>query len=297
MFKLLALDMDGTVLNNKKQISEENKIAIKKAQEKGVTVALCTGRSIGGIQKYLEELDLIGDNNYSITVSGSCILNNTRKNIIKNDTLNNEDINYVNNVAKELDLTLNGYASDRLYVPSANFFSYIDSIANDLPMEIVDFKTIGNDFVNKITLINEDISLKKEFKKIENFFPDLIIPEVEVPSKENFNKDLFNAMSNLPSKLTQNYTILKTSPYTIEILNKHSNKGTGVQALAEKLGIKREEVICIGDSGNDEHMIEYAGLGVAMGNAFPEIKEIADYITLTNEEHGVAHVIDKFILN
>ena len=66
--------------------------------------------------------------------------------------------------------------------------------------------------------------------------------------------------------------------------------------MAEKLGIKQEEVICIGDEENDRHMIEYAGLGVAMGNAVAGIKEIADYVTKTNDEDGVAHVIDKFVL-
>ena len=82
----------------------------------------------------------------------------------------------------------------------------------------------------------------------------------------------------------------------LEFLDKTVNKGTGVKLLAEKLNIRQDEIICIGDAENDIHMIEFAGLGVAMGNAFDNVKRAADFITKTNEEDGVAHVIDKFIL-
>ncbi len=79
-------------------------------------------------------------------------------------------------------------------------------------------------------------------------------------------------------------------------MHKDCNKGAGVKALADYLGIDKSEVICVGDEGNDKHMIEFAGLGVAMGNATEEIKSIAQYVTLSNEEDGVAHLIEKFIL-
>ncbi|MBZ9609445.1 HAD hydrolase family protein [Clostridium estertheticum] len=93
------------------------------------------------------------------------------------------------------------------------------------------------------------------------------------------------------------FTVLKVTPFIVEVMKKSSSKRSGIEKLAEKLEIKPHEIICIGALGNDKQMIEYAGLGVAMGNAFAEIKEIADYVTLTNEENGVAHVINKFILN
>lgn len=80
-------------------------------------------------------------------------------------------------------------------------------------------------------------------------------------------------------------------------MNPNSNKGTGVKALADYLGIDASEVICMGDAGNDHHMIEYAGLGIAMENASEDTKAIANYITDTNDNSGVAQVIEKFILN
>src|SRR3712207_1192542 len=96
---------------------------------------------------------------------------------------------------------------------------------------------------------------------------------------------------------SENFTVLKPSSETLEIQKKGINKGSSLNFLAKKLGINPNEVIAVGDSGNDIDMIKYAGLGVAMGNAFSEVKEIADYITYTNEEDGLAHVIEKFILN
>lgn len=94
------------------------------------------------------------------------------------------------------------------------------------------------------------------------------------------------------------FTVVRSAPFFLEILNSETvAKGNGVSMLANYLGIKPEEVICVGDASNDVHMLEYAGLSVAMGNAFDDIKAIADYVTHTNEEDGVAHVIEKFILS
>jgi Cof subfamily protein (haloacid dehalogenase superfamily) len=104
------------------------------------------------------------------------------------------------------------------------------------------------------------------------------------------------ALSQIPAGIKDKYTILRSAPYFLEFLDKSVNKGTGVSAVAKQLGIKREEVICVGDAGNDLAMIRYAGLGVAMGNAFDEVKSEADYITHSNEEDGVAHVIEEFML-
>ena len=90
---------------------------------------------------------------------------------------------------------------------------------------------------------------------------------------------------------------MQSAPFFLEFMNKQSNKGTGVAALAEHLGLTAEQVITVGDAGNDRHMIEYAGLGVAMGNATDEIKALAQHITARNDEDGVARVIEQFVLN
>jgi Cof subfamily protein (haloacid dehalogenase superfamily) len=110
-------------------------------------------------------------------------------------------------------------------------------------------------------------------------------------------KTLDRVIKALPKDIYEKYTIMRSMPYFLEFLNKNANKGTGVKLLSEKLGIKQNEIICAGDADNDRHMLKYAGLGVAMGNASDNIKEIANFTTKTNEEDGIAYVIDKFIFN
>ena len=293
MYKLVVLDMDGTLLNKNKKISKANKDAIKYAIKKGVKIAICTGRFIEGVSPYLKELDIINDDTYCITSSGAVVQNATRSQTLECNSLGLEDLNYIRHLCHDFNLFYNIFSDSLLLSVNDSAFNCIDSTANNVPLKIVNYEDITEDtLMTKFTLINEDKSIEKEMKSL---FPNIYIDTNKFTSRSNFNKDLFSDPSNLPKELFEKYTVLKTSPFTIEVLHKKSSKGEGVRILAEKLNIKREEVICIGDSGNDKHMIEYAGLGVAMGNAFPEIKEIADYITLTNEEDGVAHVINKFI--
>ena len=108
---------------------------------------------------------------------------------------------------------------------------------------------------------------------------------------------LDEAISKLPKEVYDKYTVVKSAPFFLEFLNKKVNKGTGVELLASHLGVKQDEIITMGDAGNDLHMIEYAGMGIAMGNATDDIKAIANYITDSNSEDGVAKAIEKFVLN
>ncbi|WP_392486226.1 Cof-type HAD-IIB family hydrolase [Haloimpatiens sp. FM7315] len=294
MYKLLVLDMDGTLLNNKKKISQINKNALKAASNKGIKIAICTGRLIEGITNYLEELNMVSPNNYCITNSGALIQNTNQTKTIKCNSLSLDDLNYINDLCDDYNITYNIFSKNSILSPKESAFNSLDSAANNVPLKIIEHKNIKeNTLMTKFTLINEDKSIKENLK---NAFHSIKFNSSKLISNKNYNINLFDNTTYLPKKLFEEYTVLKTSPFTLEVLNKNSNKGEGVKSLAENLNIKREKIICIGDSGNDIHMIKYAGLGVAMGNAFPEVKEIADYITLTNEENGVAHVINKFII-
>ena len=107
---------------------------------------------------------------------------------------------------------------------------------------------------------------------------------------------LDKAIEKLPKEVYEKYTVVKSAPFFLEFMNKKVNKGVGVELLAKHLNIKQEEIITMGDAGNDLHMIEYAGMGIAMGNATNDIKTIANYITESNNEDGVAKAIEKFVL-
>ncbi len=295
MYKLLVLDMDGTLLNGNQKISKENIAAIKKAKQLGIKIIIASGRTIQGIENYLEELDLLSEDNYCVVCSGALVMNNTKEKVIHSSPISFEEFKYVFELVKQLDINLNMYSNESILIHSSNYYSRFDSIANNLPLKIMDFNCLDKDtLITKIMLINEDLSVAEEMKAL---YPGIVVKDLSIQNKESYNKHLFKDISKLPMDFLEKFTVSKVTPFNVEVMKKNANKRTGIEKIAEQFKIKSHEIICIGDSGNDKQMIEYAGLGVAMGNAFPEIKEIADYVTLTNEENGVAHVIEKFILS
>lgn len=267
MYKLLALDMDGTLLKEDKTISMENIAAIEHAKKKGVKVVLATGRPLKGINNYLSTLNLKQDEDYAVTYNGAIVQNTKTGQPISKTLMSLEDLIYLYKLSLELGVGIHAFTTEGLITPSnPNKYTILEHTINDIPLNIVDFRTLSPDTkIIKVLWADEPQKLKAATKK-------------------------------LPKDIHEKYTCVLSSPFFYEFLNINSNKGTGVALLAKSLSIKPQEVICIGDAGNDIHMIKYAGLGVAMGNAFPETKAVADYITTTNEENGVANVINKFIL-
>lgn len=266
MFKLIALDMDGTLLKSDKTISRATHRAIQNAKAKGVKVILATGRPVKGIQGYLKELDLINDGDYAVTYNGAIVQSTKTGEVIAKNTMKLDDLKYLYNLSQELDVNIHVLTENSCITPKWNKYSQLEVDCNKIPLEILDFNSLNSTrTLVKIMFVDE---------------PDI----------------LEKAIERLPDEIYEKYTVVRSAPFFLEFLNKKVNKGFGVELLAQSLGITADEVICVGDAGNDIHMIRYAGLGVAMGNAFPEVKEIADYITCTNEEDGVAEVINKFIL-
>lgn len=265
MYKLIAVDMDGTLLREDKTISDRTKKAIKKAAQKGVKVVLASGRPIAGLERYLKELNLLNAEDYVMSFNGSLIQNAKTREIVSQNILKGKDLKVLYKLSKELGVNIHAFTSKGLVAPKMSEYTKVESTINQIPVQLVDFNEIEDEEdVVKVMLVDPQPVLDEAIKKI-------------------------------PQSLYEQYTVVKSAPYFLEFLNKQSSKGTGVKALADYLGIKQQEVICIGDAGNDLDMIQFAGLGVAMGNAFQEVKEAADYITKDNEEDGVAHVIEKFI--
>lgn len=267
MYKLIALDMDGTLLNEDKKISKTNFEAIKIARKKGIKVVLATGRPTKGIEKYLKELDLIHDNEYAVSFNGAVVQEVKTGKVIAKKTMTLDDLKYFYKLSKTLGVNIHALTPNSCITPKINEYSELEATMNNIPLEVKDFDSL-------------DISTT-------------IVKVMFVDHEEKLSE----VIKNLPSELYDKYTIVRSAPFFLEFLNKKVNKGYGVELLANKLGIKPHEVICIGDAENDVHMIKFAGLGVAMGNAFPEVKKIADYVTKTNQEDGVAHVINKFVIN
>ncbi len=267
MYKLVAIDMDGTLLKEDKTISERTKKAIQSAREKGVTVVLATGRPIEGVSRYLEELDMYTENDYVLSYNGALIQKTKSKEAVAKVALKGEDLHYLRKLSDELGVNIHAFSEKSgLITPKNSKYTEVEADINKIEIHEINIDNISDDEVMiKIMMIDE--------------------PEI-----------LGAAMEKLPKEVYEKYTVVRSAPFFLEFLNKKVNKGVGVELLAKHLGIKKEEVMTFGDAGNDLHMIKYAGLGVAMENAFDEVKEAADYITDSNENDGVAKAIEKFIL-
>jgi Cof subfamily protein (haloacid dehalogenase superfamily) len=267
MYKLIALDMDGTLLREDKTISKATHRAIENARNKGVKVVLATGRPAKGIEKYLKTLDLVNDGDYAVAFNGAIVQDTKTGQVIAENLMTIEDWDFLYKLSVELNVNIHLLTHSVCITPKWNKYSQLEVDMNNIPLEVLD---------------NSELDRSTTVVKI------MFIDEPEILSA---------AIEKIPAEVYEKYTVLRSAPYFLEFLNKSVNKGVGVEMLAEALGLSPKEVICVGDAGNDIDMIKYAGLGVAMGNAFPEVKEIADYITSSNEEDGVANVINKFILD
>ncbi|WP_297633389.1 sugar-phosphatase [uncultured Clostridium sp.] len=267
MYKLIALDMDGTLLNSEKKISERTKEAIKKAREKGVYVVLASGRPIDGLLKYLTELDLISDDDYVLSYNGCLVQKSKSRDVICDVTIKGEDLNYLYNLSREVGVNIHAFSKTRgLITPKNSKYTQYEADQN---------------FIGLTEVSHENLDLEEEIIKI------MMIDEPEI---------LEEGIEKLPEELKEKYSIARSAPFFLEFFNKEANKGLGVKLLAEHLGIKKDEIITMGDAMNDYPMIEYAGLGIVMDNGSDELKEIADYITDSNDNDGVAKAIEKFVL-
>lgn len=266
MYKMIAIDMDGTLLKENKELSNRVQEVIYKLKEKGIRVVLATGRPILGIMPYVEKLDLLDENDFVVTYNGALVKGIKSNKVLINKPLSLDAYKELYTVSKQLGVNIHALTESSVLTPRNNPYTEVESRINQIPTiegSIEDIDPSTN--IIKVMFIDDP-------KKLDTIIP--LIPEW----------------------VKEKYSIFRSSPIFLELLDNEVNKGAGVSLIAEHLGIKQQEVICIGDAENDVAMIKYAGLGVAMGNAIDEVKEVADYITLTNEEDGVAHVIEKYIL-
>lgn len=267
MYKLLAIDMDGTLLNSNRTISKVNKEAIKKAIEKGVRVVITSGRGLKGLDNFLNEVHLRGENQYLIANNGGTIYRTSDFECIAYKGLKGRDLVKAHALSKEFGLNMIAYTHEGAIAAEENEFTRFETEYVGNPVKIINF--------------NSDVDDEDEITKI-------LFSETE--------ELLAKKMLEMPKEFYSEYNVVKTMPIVLEVMNKDCDKGYGVKVLADKLGIKKEEIICIGDQANDIEMITYAGLGIAMGNAIEELKDIAQYITSDNDNDGVAKAIEKFIL-
>nr|WP_243425526.1 Cof-type HAD-IIB family hydrolase [Clostridium paridis] len=269
VYKLVSIDIDGTLLGSNRLVSEKTKEAIKRATELGVKIVITSGRPINRVIDLVKELGLDKDEEYVIANNGSTVHNTKDLSIIYERHLRGKDLKRVYKVFKRDGLAFEAHMDRGSLVEK--------DIVNVLP--------------NNWRLSSSDtkiIDLNKELDDEEKVIKFLIISKVDV---------LEDIYEDINKKFSNEYSIVRSFDHLCEFMYKGCNKATGLMELGKHLGIKQDEIMSIGDELNDFEMIEYAGLGVAMGNARDEIKNIANYITKSNDEDGVAYALEKFIIN
>lgn len=266
-YKLLALDLDGTLTNSEKKISEKNKKYIKKAQEKGVSIILASGRPVLGIQKIADELNLKQMGGYILAYNGGQIIDcKTGKDLIRQMVPQKyyADICSVNRFFQVYPLTYNKNG----VICEDDESPYVKKEA----------------FNNSIPIIKVDSLIDYVKEPVVKF---MVVGEP---------KELDRAYRYMKEKFAGKLNIFFSEPYFLEVAPPNIEKSSALKKLLEILNIKRNELMACGDGLNDIPMLDFAGWAVAMENAYPETKLHADYISASNDDDGVAEAIEKFII-
>lgn len=272
MIKLLCMDMDGTLLNSKGKISEKNLDAIKKAHNKGVKVTICTGRIFTSARYYA---DLVGIKVPIIATNGSYIREKDRDEVIYKSVLGKKNCKEILKVLKSYGIyphfnTSNIIFTEKIIYSSQSYVNMNKSLPTNRQIDIR-------------IVENWDVI----FKEYEDEILKCICIDEEIEKIKCAKKELLN---------NAELEVVSSNKNNFEVMSKGVSKGRAVEVLAGFYNIKQDEIMCIGDNENDISMIEYAGVGVAMGNGEDFVKKVANFVTDTNNEDGVAKAIEKFIL-
>lgn len=266
-YKMIVLDLDGTLTNRDKIITEHTKAVLKQAMEKGKIVVLASGRPTCGVVPLADELELEKYGGYILAFNGGIIQDCRTKEVVLKKMLPVEANVKIARLADKERVALMAYKDEWI-------------ITNDAESEYVQLES-------RITHM--------KIRQVENMeeYVDFAVPKMIMTDDGDY---LATVEGRVKAALGKNLGVYRSEPFFLEILPKGIDKAQCLDQLLKLLGISSEEIIACGDGYNDLTMIKYAGLGVAMENAVLPVRKAADYITLSNNDDGVAHVVEKFML-
>ncbi|QMU09095.1 sugar-phosphatase [Levilactobacillus suantsaii] len=265
--KLIAIDIDGTLLNENNELAPATIDAVKAAESQGIKVVLCSGRPLSGVAPYIKKLGISGDDQYAITYNGS-VAQSVTGNILINHSLTFDDYIDLEAFSRKVGVNFQIETPDYIYTANKNISPYTIFESNLVTM-LIRYREVSE--------MPRDVTISKAMYVAEA-------------------KDIDRIKPLIPQDFRDKYYVVQSTPFFIEVMNKAASKGNALRGLADKLGLTADNIMTLGDQGNDLTMIEYAGLGVAMGNAIDDVKQAADAVTLTNAEDGVAAAIRKYAL-
>lgn len=265
--KLIALDLDGTLLTTDKRLTDRTKATLKAARDRGIKVVLTTGRPLKAMDFFLHELGTDGqEDEYTITFNGGLVQKNTGE-ILDKTVFSYDDVARLYEETEKLSLPLDAISEGTVYQIQSDQESLYAKFNPALTFVPVDF---------------EDLSSQMTYNKCVTAFAQ---------------EPLDASIQKISPELFDQYEIFKSREMLLEWSPKNVHKATGLAKLISHLGIDQSQVMACGDEANDLSMIEWAGLGVAMQNAVPEVKAVANVVTpMTNDEEAVAWAIEEYVL-
>jgi Cof subfamily protein (haloacid dehalogenase superfamily) len=267
-FKMICLDIDGTLLNSEHKISKNTKEIIRIASnEKEIPVILVSARMPKGILFLLKELNIAQP---IICYSGALVIDE-KNNILSNISISVSELRQVYNFAKELGIHMSLYKDDEWYIEKMDIWAKQEGDITKSTPNVLNFIDLFNVWEQEKT------------------GPNKILCMAEADSIKLLDEKMKGYDSN-------NLNVYPSKPTYLEIMSNSASKTSAIELLCQKFKVQKAEIIAIGDNYNDINMIEFAGLGIAMGNAPEQVKQYADAITLSNDEDGVAEAIKKYIL-
>lgn len=270
---IIALDLDGTLLNSHKQISSRNLYALEAAAEDGWEIVPATGRFYRGMPDYIRELPFV---NYAITMNGAEVIDLLRNRLV--------------------------YEADMPWKQAVKIMEWLDKfpVIYDCYMESRGW--ISQNHKEKVDSVVRDPHVRKMIHELRQPVPDLkefIADQQKGIQKIQFfsvdDMERIKMLDTLP-RIFSDIAVSTALEQNVEINQVHANKGEALMALAGYIGVDMENTIAIGDGSNDLPMIKAAGIGIGMANGSQRVKEECDWATQTNDKDGVAMAIEKFIL-
>ena len=265
-YKMLVLDLDDTLLRDDSSISRHTKELLSEAQIKGVTVVLASGRPTPAMMQYAEELKLAEFDSYLISFNGAVATSLKDNKILFESSLTQAEVHSLYDFSIENNVQILTYSEKGIISETDSEYIDVEIKLTGIPHhKVPSFKNEINSSAVKCILLEHPDYLKQVEKKLKAERPDL--------------------------------SVSRSKPFFLEVMPHGIDKASCIDFLAKRLGIKQNEIIAVGNAGNDLTMIQYAGLGVWVDNVTPELRHHADYIVASNNNDGVAEVIERFILN
>lgn len=268
-YSIIALDLDGTLTNSEKIITLRTFDALMKAQREGVRLVLASGRPTFGIAALANQLQLADYGGYVLSYNGGRIIDWCEKTVIFSQVVDQKLVPMLYDFAEKAQLPIVTYLPEAI-LASKNEGEYLEEEARINGMPVV----VAQNFV-------------EEAMQIAGGSTKFLIPGEP--------EQLIQLESEMKAALSEQMEVFRSAPFFLELPPKGIDKAQSLQRLLTHLGLERESLMAFGDGFNDLSMIQFAGQGVAMANAVEEVKSIADFVTTSNEEDGIAHALEQLL--